>query len=59
MSLRLRHQFQQIQEGTDPDNFIDPHDLGDMERTMLKAAFKLILSAQEALRKKRGTEVPA
>ncbi len=54
MSLRLRHQFGQIQEGTDPDNFIDPHDLGDMERTMLKGTFKLILSAQEALRKQHG-----
>ena len=47
MSLRLRHQFQQLQEGVDPDNFIDPLSLGVMDKTFLKEAFKLILSVQE------------
>ncbi len=54
MSLRLRHQFQQREEGGEPDNFIDPRDLGAMEKRLLKEAFKLILSVQEAARKKYG-----
>ncbi len=59
MSLRLRHQFRQIQEGAEPDNFIDPNELGDMEKTMLKGAFKIALSVQEALRKKYSAVVSA
>ncbi len=57
MSLRLRHQFRQIQDGIDPDNFIDPHGLGEMDKIMLKGAFKVTLSAQDALRKKYGEVV--
>ena len=52
MSLRLRHQFQQIQEGIEPDNFINPDKLRNMEKVLLKEAFKLILSVQEKKRKK-------
>lgn len=52
MSLRLRHQFQQIEKGIEPDNFIDPRDLGAMERRMLKETFKLILSVQESTKRK-------
>ncbi len=52
MSLRLRHQFRQIEDGVEPDNYIDPARLGAMERTLLKESFKLILSVQEAIIKK-------
>ena len=52
MSLRLRHQYQEKEEGREPDNFIDPRQLGALEQTMLKESFKLIIRAQEALRKK-------
>jgi CBS domain-containing protein len=52
MSLRLRHQYQRIQAGHEPDNFIDPQGLGAMERAMLKEAFKLIVTAQETIAKK-------
>ncbi|MGE5173380.1 MAG: DUF294 nucleotidyltransferase-like domain-containing protein [Betaproteobacteria bacterium] len=52
LSLRLRHQLQQLQEGVEPDNFIDPQSLGVMEKTMLKEAFKLIGYVQEATMKK-------
>jgi CBS domain-containing protein len=52
MSLRLRHQFQQIQEGIEPDNFINPANLRNMEKVLLKEAFKLILSVQEKTIKK-------
>ncbi|MGE5892656.1 MAG: DUF294 nucleotidyltransferase-like domain-containing protein [bacterium] len=55
MSLRLRHQFQQIEEGIEPDNFINPHDLGTLEKRLLKETFKLIISVQEAGREKLGT----
>jgi CBS domain-containing protein len=54
MSLRLRHQYQQIERGIEPDNFIDPRALGVMERKMLKETFKLILSVQEATKRKYG-----
>jgi len=52
MSLRLRHQFQQIQEGVEPDNYINPNGLQNMEKVLLKEAFKLILSVQERIKKK-------
>jgi CBS domain-containing protein len=55
LSLRLRHQFEQIQQGTEPDNHIDPFSLGTMERTQLKESFKLILTVQEAARQKYGS----
>ncbi len=52
MSLRLRHQYDALQEKREADNFIDPRNLGALDRTMLKESFKLIIRAQEALRKK-------
>ncbi len=55
MSLRLRHQYRQLQDGTGPDNLIDPHHLGTMERTMLKESFKLIAAVQDAVVKKYGS----
>lgn len=52
MSLRLRHQFQQIQGGVEPDNFVDPHGLSTIEKRLLKETFRLILSVQEATTRK-------
>jgi CBS domain-containing protein len=52
MSLRLRHQFQQIEEGREPDNYLGLEGLGAMETGMLKGAFKVILSAQRSVMKK-------
>lgn len=52
MSLRLRRQLQQIQEGEEPDNFIDPGELGRMEKRTLKEAFKIIAAVQDAAVKK-------
>jgi len=54
MSLRLRHQYQQIQAGVEPDNLVDPQGLGALDRTMLKESFKLINAAQEAIMKTYG-----
>ena len=36
MSLRLRHQFRQIEKGTGPDNFIDPDELSTLDKRLLK-----------------------
>jgi CBS domain-containing protein len=57
MSLRLRHQYQQIQNGLEPDNFIDPQNLAELERSMLKSTFKLIEEVQEKTMKKYGSIV--
>ncbi|OGW37292.1 MAG: hypothetical protein A2X58_08140 [Nitrospirae bacterium GWC2_56_14] len=54
MSLRIRHQYQQLQAGGEPDNFIDPQRLGTLERTMLKESFKLVARMQEMLKQKYG-----
>ncbi len=42
MQQRLVHQLRQIEAGTIPDNYIDPADLSDLERRMLKDAFTVI-----------------
>jgi CBS domain-containing protein len=54
MSLRLKHQFEQIQADKEPDNFINPDCLGTMEKRTLKDCFKLILWVQEAIKTKYG-----
>ncbi len=55
LALRLKHQFEQIQKGIDPDNHLDPACLGTMDKAQLKESFKLILSVQEAVIKKYGS----
>lgn len=52
MSLRLGHQFRQIEEGKTPDNLIDPRSLGALDRRQLKEAFRLIIFVQEAAQQK-------
>lgn len=42
MQQRLVHQLRQIEGGILPDNYIDPADLSDLERRMLKDAFAVI-----------------
>ena len=42
MHMRLIHQLRQIEEGTLPDNYIDPAHITDLERRMLKDAFSVI-----------------
>lgn len=46
MSLRLKHQYEQIQAEKEPDNFIDPNGLGSLDRTLLQEAFKLIMRSR-------------
>jgi CBS domain-containing protein len=42
MQQRLIHQLRQIEEGTLPDNHINPGQLSELERKMLKEAFTVI-----------------
>ncbi len=42
MQQRLIHQLRQIEEGKQPDNHINPEELSDLERRMLKEAFAVI-----------------
>jgi len=42
MQQRLIHQLRQIEEGTLPDNHINPAQLSELERKMLKEAFTVI-----------------
>ena len=51
MLLRIHHQFEQISNGLEPDNFIDPRRLSTLERRTLKEACRLISSVQDAITK--------
>ena len=42
MQLRLIHQLNQIEVGTLPDNYIDPVELSDLEKRMLRDSFEVI-----------------
>ncbi|HCC54949.1 MAG TPA: histidine kinase [Desulfobulbaceae bacterium] len=42
MQQRLVHQLRQLETGIIPDNYIDPADLSDLERRMLKESFAVI-----------------
>ncbi len=48
-SLRIRHQADQIRRGEQPDNYLDPKDLSELERKHLKDAFKVIQEMQETM----------
>lgn len=47
--LRLHHQAEQLRAGLPQDSYVDPAELGALERKSLKDAFRLILRAQELL----------
>jgi CBS domain-containing protein len=48
--LRLRHQQEQVASGHAPDNFLQPDRLNDLERRILKEAFRQSRKLQERLR---------
>ncbi len=50
MQLRLIHQLNQIENGLEPDNFIDPGQLSGLEKRMLKDAFSVIERLQTVLK---------
>ena len=47
--LRLRNQAGQIRAGLKPDNYINPYDLGEFERSQLRDAFVVVRTMHSAL----------
>ena len=50
MQLRLIHQLTQIEAGHLPDNYINPSELSDLEKRMLKDSFRVIERMQSVLK---------
>ncbi|HEX8948065.1 MAG TPA: DUF294 nucleotidyltransferase-like domain-containing protein [Dissulfurispiraceae bacterium] len=44
--LRIHHQVEQMEKGKDPDNFINPNTLSNLEKKTIKDAFNLISTIQ-------------
>lgn len=49
MLLRIRHQYGQIELGLEPDNFINPNALSNLEKRTIKDSFSLITKMQSIL----------
>ncbi len=50
MQMRFVHQLKQLENGVQPDNYIDPARLSDLEKYMLKDAFGVIERLQGVLK---------
>jgi CBS domain-containing protein len=55
--VRLRHQVRRLDDGEEPDDFVDPKELGPVARHGLKEAFKVIERAQRLLAADLGVTV--
>ncbi len=55
--IRLRHQVAQLDAGREPDDFVDPREIGPVARHGLKEAFKVIERAQRMLATDLGVTV--
>ncbi|MCL4303281.1 MAG: CBS domain-containing protein [Anaerolineae bacterium] len=51
LNLRLQHQWEQLQAGQPPSNYLNPSHLSVLERSFLKETFKAIAQAQALLHK--------
>jgi CBS domain-containing protein len=49
MLLRVQHQFDQIEVGRQPDNFINPYKLSSLDKKILKDSFSLISRIQDLI----------
>lgn len=49
MLLRIQHQFEQIESGNEPNNFINPNRLSNLEKRMMKEFFNLITRMQDII----------
>jgi CBS domain-containing protein len=49
MLLRIHHQYQQIRSGQEPDNFINPNRLSNLEKRSIKEAFQIISRVQDQI----------
>jgi signal-transduction protein with cAMP-binding, CBS, and nucleotidyltransferase domain len=47
--IRLEHQVRQVRASTEPDDFVDPAELGPIVRLGLKESFRIIGSEQQGL----------
>lgn len=48
--VRIRHQAQDVEQGQEPDNNIEPDNLSEFERKHLKDAFEVVTNAQRYLK---------
>jgi len=48
-ALRMEHQVRQLEDGMEPDNFVDPKALNALTRRYLREAFRLVASTQKRL----------
>jgi CBS domain-containing protein len=55
--VRLRHQVAQLDAGLEPDDFVDPREIGPVARHGLKEAFKVIERAQRLLAADLGVTI--
>jgi CBS domain-containing protein len=51
MLLRIHHQYEQVKSGKEPDNFVNPDRLSNLERKTLKEACRFISRLQDSLAK--------
>jgi CBS domain-containing protein len=49
MSLRIQHQYEQMKEGKEINNFIDPNALSNLEKRIAKETFQLISKIQDLI----------
>ncbi|RME65670.1 MAG: hypothetical protein D6778_05935, partial [Nitrospirae bacterium] len=49
MTLRLHHQYEQMLKGQQPDNFINPDSLTNLEKKTLKEACQIISRFQDII----------
>jgi CBS domain-containing protein len=49
MLLRINRQFEQMKEGREPDNFINPNSLSNLEKKTMKDSFQLISRLQDLI----------
>jgi CBS domain-containing protein len=47
--LRIHHQVEQIESGKQPDNFINPSRLSNLEKRTLRESFQIISRVQEGI----------
>jgi CBS domain-containing protein len=49
MLLRIQHQLEQLKEGKDIDNFINPNNLSNLEKRIAKETFQLVSKIQDLI----------
>ncbi|MBZ0156778.1 MAG: DUF294 nucleotidyltransferase-like domain-containing protein [Alphaproteobacteria bacterium] len=49
MFRRIQHQFRQVEEGREPDNFINPNTLSTLDKKLMRDAFQLIAKMQDMI----------